>query len=166
MIRVRTVSTRITFLKGSKNVNSVDNAIGFQVRKLSNVLKKRREKEDVVNGIELTMMQRWVIGYLAHNRDHDVYQKELESELNIGKSTLTELLHTMEKNDLVARRSVEEDARCKKIVLTQKSNEIDSKISRNIELTEEKMCENISQEDLDTFLRVIKSMINNLERSL
>lgn len=143
-----------------------ENAVGFLVRELGNELRKNREKNDatVVPG-NLTMMQRWIIGYLAHNTDHDVYQRELEAELNIGKSTLTEVLHLMEKNDLVCRVASPDDGRCKKIVLTEKSRQIDSIISRNIMETERRLREGIPEADVEIFLKTIKKMIANLKFS-
>ncbi|MDD6572975.1 MAG: MarR family winged helix-turn-helix transcriptional regulator [Thermoflexaceae bacterium] len=145
-----------------------ENAVGFLVRELGNELRKKRERckysDDMGN---ITMMQSWVIGYLAHNTDHDVFQRELETELNIGKSTLTELLHLMEKNDLVCRMSSNNDGRCKRIVLTDRARQIDSIISKDIVETERKLKEGIPEEDIEVFLRTIKKMIFNIsERSL
>lgn len=140
---------------------SRENQIGFYVRELSNVLKKRRENDGSSFGdVNLTMMQRWVLGYLAHHTDHDIYQKELEDNLNIGKSTLSEILHTMEKDGLVERVS---SGRCKKIVMTERSMQIDRIIMQQIEKTEEKLREGLSKEETDMFIRIIKKMIENVK---
>lgn len=140
-----------------------ENAAGFLVRELGNALRKTRERDDNAGDIpKLTMMQRWIMGYLAHNTDHDVYQRELETELNIGKSTLSEVLHLMEKNDLVKRVADEKDGRCKKIVMTDKARQIDSIISKNIVETERKLREGIPDADYEVFLRTIKKMISNI----
>lgn len=140
-----------------------ENAAGFLVRELGNALRKTRERDDNAGDIpKLTMMQRWIMGYLAHNTDHDVYQRELESELNIGKSTLSEVLHLMEKNDLVKRVADEKDGRCKKIVMTDKARQIDSIISKNIVETERKLREGIPDADYEVFIRTIKKMISNI----
>jgi DNA-binding MarR family transcriptional regulator len=140
-----------------------ENSVGFLVRKLGNVMKKRKERREAGAGEPLTMMQCWVLGYLTHSNDHDVYQRELESNLNIGKSTLTEVLHLMEKNDLVRREPVEEDKRLKRIVLTEKSRQINEAIAEDIRVTEKKLREGIPEEDLEVFTRTIKKMISNLE---
>lgn len=140
-----------------------ENAAGFLVRELGNALRKTRERDDNAGDIpKLTMMQRWIMGYLAHNTDHDVYQRELETELNIGKSTLSEVLHLMEKNDLVKRVAAEKDGRCKKIVMTDKARKIDSIISKNIVETERKLREGIPDADYEVFIRTIKKMISNI----
>lgn len=140
-----------------------ENAIGFHIRELNNALRKSREQCNQNSEIkDITMMHQWIIGYLASNTDHDVHQRELETELNIGKSTLTEVLNIMEKNDLVIRISSEKDARCKKIVLTEKSIRIDSEISQKIKATEEKLRKGITEEEIELFLKNIKKMIANI----
>lgn len=144
-------------------MDNKENAVGFYIRELGNALKKHREADECNSELKnITMMQRWVIWYLTCNTDHDVYQRELEAELNIGKSTLTELLNLMEKNNLVVRLASKKDARCKKIELTEKSIRINSEISRNIKNTEEKLKKDIPQDELDMFLRNIKKMIANI----
>lgn len=139
-----------------------ENAVGFLIRKLGNELRKRREREEAFAGGTLTMMQCWVLGYLTHHPDRDVYQRELEANLNIGKSTLTEVLHLMEKNELVRRESVPEDKRLKKIVLTEKSRQINDLIARHIKETELKLREGIPDEDMEVFIRTIRKMISNI----
>lgn len=140
---------------------SRENQIGFYVRELGNALKKRRESDNRGFGsTNLTMMQRWILGYLARHTDRDIYQKELEDNLNIGKSTLSEILRTMEKDGLVERVS---SGRCKKIVMTEHSMQIDRLIMQQIEKTEEKLREGLSEEETQVFIRVIKKMIENVK---
>lgn len=138
-----------------------ENQIGFLVRTLGNSIRKRRERDDSQSESgKLTMMQRWVLGYLAHHSDHDIYQKELEDNLNIGKSTLSEILHTMEKDGLVERLP---SGRCKKIVMTEKSAQIDKGIARQIEETEKQLRKGIDDKDMERFFCTIKKMIANMK---
>lgn len=139
-----------------------EQTIGFKVRQLSNVLRKhgeqcgrRLEKQNI------SMMQSWVIRFLADHREQDIYQKDLERELNIGKSTLTEMLHVMEKNELVQRISSKKDARCKKLVLTDKSEAIHKEVLDDIEAWEQQLRQGISKEQLQQFFETINQMIHN-----
>jgi DNA-binding MarR family transcriptional regulator len=140
-----------------------ENSVGFLVRKLGNELRKRRERLETASGEPLTMMQSWVLGYLIHNEDHDVYQRELESNLNIGKSTLTEVLHLMEKNRLVKRERVESDRRLRRIALTEKSRQINELIASDIKETERRLKDGIPDEDMEVFIRTINKMIDNIK---
>lgn len=140
-----------------------DNRPGFMVRTLNNILKRQMDEDTEKIAGGTTMIQRWVLGYLSHNDDHDIYQKELEKNLNIGKSTLTEVLNVMEKNNMVERQSSTEDARCKKIILTDKSRKFHKVIESSIMNTEDKLVEGLTQEDIDNFMRIIHKMIDNMQ---
>lgn len=141
-----------------------EKTIGFKVRQLSNVLKRNAEVNySKFEKSSVSMMQRWIIGYLAHNRERDIFQKDLEQELKIGKSTLTEILHVMEKNELVVRMPSEKDARCKKLVLTAKAESIHEEIEQGIEVFEKKLRNNITNEELEQFFDIVNRMLENAQ---
>lgn len=145
-----------------------ENTVGFLIRKLSKALRKKSERFVNVSceHNRLTMVQRWILGYLANNDDHDIFQHELEKQLNIGKSTLTEVLHLLEKNELVRREVSKEDGRCKKIVLTDKARQIDRQITEDIKAVEAQMREGISDEEYEWYLKLTKKMIENISKDM
>lgn len=141
-----------------------EKTIGFKIRQLSNAVKRNGEQQNQqFENRNVSMMQRWIIGHLAHNNDRDIFQKDLEAELMIGKSTLTEILHVMEKNDLVIRKPCEVDARCKKLVLTAKAESIHVEIEQGIEEFEKKLRKNITDDELEQFFSVIDHMLENVQ---
>ena len=106
-----------------KDQNCVDECkinMGKLIQMVSHQL-KRRNVSPAANG-ELTNIQRNILGYILMNSIHrDVFQKELEEEFHIRKSTVTGILQLMEKNGFIAREPVPSDARQKKIVPTPKA---------------------------------------------
>lgn len=138
--------------------------LGFDIRTLSLLIKRfiddNGNKQYVDN---LTGMHGWVIGYLYENRDRDIYQRDLESQFSIRRSTATGILQLMEKNDLIHRVSVESDARLKKLVLTEKALDLHKMVEADRERTEEKLIQGIDKEELEVFRRVLKKMIQNME---
>lgn len=141
-----------------------EKTIGFKVRQLSNACKRNCELQNQqYENQNISIMQRWIIGYLAHNQDRDIFQKDLEQELKIGKSTLTEILHVMEKNDLVVRMSCEKDARCKKLVLTAKAESIHEEIEQGIEVFEKKLRNKITDEEMEHFFDIVNRMLDNVQ---
>ena len=66
----------------------------------------------------------------------------------------------MEKDGLVERVS---SGRCKKIEMTERSLQIDKAIMQQIERTEEKLREGLSEEETADFIRIIKKMIENVK---
>lgn len=141
-----------------------EKTIGFKVRQLSNALKRNCEQQNQqFESRNISMMQRWIIGYLAHNTDRDIFQKDLELELKIGKSTLTETLHVMEKNGLVMRMACKQDARCKKLVLTAEAEAIHEEIEQGIEEFEKKLRNKITDEELEQFFNIVNRMLDNVQ---
>ena len=67
-------------------------------------------------------MQNRVLHYLlAHIPETPVYQKDIEREFRVSKSTVTEILQLMEKNGFIVRESSRRDGRMKRILPTEKS---------------------------------------------
>lgn len=137
--------------------------IGFEVKTLSNLIKREVDK---------VMLDHWqdaatanhcrIIGFLYRNRDRDVYQRELEEQFKIRRSTVTQTLQLMEKNGIIQRVSAEHDARMKKIVLTARGEEMHMQGRACIDAFEERLCEGISEEELETFLQIVQKFKNNL----
>ena len=68
----------------------------------------------------------------------------------------------MERSGLIVRTSVEQDARLKKIVLTEKSMEYNQAVLADLEAFERELTRDIPHEDLEVFERVVEKMIRNL----
>ena len=91
--------------------------VGRLINKISHQLKRQmcfHQEES-----ELTNMQKRVLHYiLFQSLKKDIYQKDIEKEFQIRRSTATGILQLLEKNGFVIRETVEWDARLKKLVPT------------------------------------------------
>lgn len=129
------------------------NEIGFQIHTLSHLIRHTvnqmafSEEEVPASGI-----QGRIIGYLYENRGRDVFQRDIQSQFSIRRSTVTGTLQLMEKNDLVIRRPVEWDARLKKLELTPKALELHEHIVRGIRRMEETLASTLTPEEKETFI--------------
>ena len=138
--------------------------IGFEVKRLDNEIHSHVAPTRAAMGAgELTMMQSWIIGYLYGNRDRDIFQKDIEANFSIARSTATGILQLMEKKEYIKRKPVDYDARLKKVELTPKGEELQQNTMRAIQNLEQKMRTDIPPEDLDTFFRVIRKIRSNVE---
>lgn len=77
-----------------------------------------------------------IIMFLARNRNREIYQHTIEQKFCITRSTASRVLALMEKKGLIARESVAHDARCKRIVLTDKADAIVADLKANGERVE------------------------------
>lgn len=94
---------------------------GRLVRMLNHQLKRNQKPEEALEDDELTPMQRHILNYILLETLHrDIYQKNLEEEFQVRKSTVSGILKLIEKNGFIYRESVKEDARLKRILPTKK----------------------------------------------
>ena len=140
------------------------NDIGFKIRMLSNLIKRDVEKSRNEMGITLPKgINGWAISYFFDNKHKDIFQKDFESEFSIRRSTASNILKTMEQNGFIERVSVENDARLKKIILTQKAIDIHTTILDSINKREARMREGLSKAEIDTFLTTLSQITANME---
>lgn len=74
----------------------------------------------------LTSIQSRILGHLRHAEEEErcVFQREIEEVFRIKRSSVTSVLQTLEKKGLIIRESIPEDARVKKLVLTEKARKL------------------------------------------
>ena len=140
--------------------------LGFEIHKTSRIIKRYMDSDATKSYVDkMTGTHGRALGYFANNRDRDIFQKDFEQEFNIRRSTASAILSLMEKNDLIKRESVPYDARLKKITLTEKALEIHSVVHEAFDRFEETMKKDISDEELETFFRVLDKINSNMERN-
>jgi DNA-binding MarR family transcriptional regulator len=95
--------------------------IGKRIRIISNLVRRKIDNELSHKGMELTSSQARIIGFVYRQIPiRNVYQRDIETEFDIRRSTATNTLQLLEKSGYISRVSVDEDARLKKILLTEK----------------------------------------------
>lgn len=114
----------------------------------------------------LTQMQSWLIGYLYDHSSEDVFQKDIEAQFHITPSTVSGILKIMEKRGFLLRQPVPNDARLKRLVLTEKGVGHKLNIMRNIDHLEQLLRKDIPEEQLDTFINVIHHMKQNIQKDI
>ena len=94
--------------------------IPAQIRRVDNLIFRKINQFARENGVEqATPMHGWIIEYLYRHRDAAVFQRDIEREFSITRSTVTNILQLMERKGYIERRSVPQDARLKQLVLTE-----------------------------------------------
>ena len=138
-----------------------DMYVGRLIHILSHSM-RRHNPTEVMENDDLTTMQKHVLKFILLETMHrDLYQKDVEEEFQVRKPTATGILKLMEKNGYIYRESARQDARLKRIVPTEKAENIRPAILKSIEENEEAMVRGIPKEDLqkitEAFYMVDKS---------
>ena len=95
--------------------------MGKLIHMLSHEMKRNQPIDKVIKA-DLTIMQKHILKFILLETMHkDLYQKDIEEEFQIRKSTVTGYVQLMEKNGYLTRESVKGDARKKRLVPTEKA---------------------------------------------
>lgn len=139
---------------------------GFEIYRTSRIIKRYMDSNAAKTDIEkLTGTHGHAVGFFYNNSDRDIFQKDFEKEFDIRRSSASKTLALMENNGLIKREKVYYDARLKKITLTEKALKAQTIVEKAFEKMEKTMKEDISDEELEIFFRVIDKINRNLERS-
>ena len=110
----------------------------------------------------ITGQNMMVIGYLVRNQG-GVYQKDLEAQFSVRRSTISKILRLMEEKGMITRTAVSADARLKKIELADKGWKGHEVSTDWVQILEEKMYRGLSVEEQETLMRILRKMEKNLE---
>lgn len=139
--------------------------LGFEINHCARVIRRYIDTNAIKSHVdEMTGTHGWAIAYFYDHRDRDIFQKDFEKEFDIRRSTASNILALMEKNGLIIRESVPQDARLKKIILTQKAVDIHKKVSEAFEKMEEEISAGLSKEEISVLLNTLQKIKNNIER--
>ena len=112
----------------------------------------------------LTSIQFWILAFLFKNADRDLYQKDVEVEFKIRRSTATELMKLMESSGLIRRVPVEHDTRLKKIVTTEYAQNVRKQLDAQVERTQRLLTEGFSEPEIDQFFDFVCRIKENLAK--
>lgn len=141
-----------------------DDSVLYQIKKLEILILRSISKgidRNLIPSITPTQIQ--IIEYIIQNNSKPIYQKDLESVLNLRRATVSGVLHTMEKNNLLKRVVHQGDARAKEIILNEVAKNIFYEKKRNIKEIEHIITKNISFSDLEKFKSILNQMNDNLK---
>lgn len=137
--------------------------IGKQLGILNHLIKRNLEKYMQSEIIKLSAANGYILFYLHDNKDRDVFQKDFEGSFGITRSTASKILSLMETKELIARKSVEGDARLKKIVITEKGEEMRKDMIANKNKLEKKLVAGFSPEEIKQLYEYMERMKDNLK---
>ena len=143
------------------------NGVGIKIKKIQSLIRKSvHDSETFKSNEDLTNVIGWTIGLISrrNNEGIETYQKDIEREFKISRSTATGLLQNMEKLGYLFREVSETDSRLKRIVLTEKSIELNKKVLNTFDQIEQQLLIGFSTEEKQQLLEFLERLEKNLER--
>lgn len=142
----------------------VPQVIPAQLRRVNNLIFRKIGQIARTNGVEaVTPMHGWIMEYLYRNSDTPVFQRDIEREFSITRSTVTNILQLMERKGYIERQSVPQDARLKRLVLTEKGACIREKTMQALHQTDEFVESLLTPEENAELLRLLNKLRKGLQ---
>ncbi len=110
-----------------------------------------------------TPAQMQILNYINSKKGEKVYQRDIAITLKLRRATLSEILKTMERNNLISKVSDKTDTRIKQIIISKTAKEKFKEVTTILDNAEKTITQNIDSKDLETFFQVISKMEENLK---
>ena len=137
----------------------VPQVIPAQIRRVDNLIFRKINQFHRENEVEdVTPMHEWILSYLFWHRDEPVYQRDIEREFSITRSTVTNILQLMERKGYIRRLSVPQDARLKQLVLTEEGIQRHEKTLLSFHQTDDYVAGLLTEEENAELLRLLNKL--------
>lgn len=144
----------------------MERGIGFQIGSLSRMIRRELDATIAsVDEVDLTGIQNAVLSFITEEqvKQRDVYQRDVEKQFEIRRSTATAILQRLEKDGYLIREPVPGDARLKRIVLTEKAVQTQKILCKVIREFDAGIVAGFSEEEIETLVSLLGRIRKNIE---
>jgi len=140
--------------------------IGGKINRVSTKIKRKCcniESIKVLN--EISGTNGMIVGYInkCNERGIDVFQKDIEHEFGITRSTASKVISLMEKKDLIIRVESSLDLRLKKLVLTKKAKALSDSCRDDLLSFDKSLLKGFTSEEEELLLSFLDRIEKNIE---
>lgn len=108
----------------------------------------------------------WILGYLFQNTERDVFQRDIEEQFSVRRSTVSKAIKLMVQKGLIKREPVDYDARLKKLIPTQKAVQINEIITEQMKEVGDKFVGGLTKEEVETLSDILSKIKKNFEKEI
>ncbi len=113
--------------------------------------------------IDITPVQSRILMFISEGEDVSATDI-IEKFKSINKSTLSEVLNNLEKNNYIVRKEAKSDSRKKILSLTDNAKEIVCLLKKNFDNVAHKVLDDISKDEYESFKKVLDKMERNIDK--
>ena len=141
------------------------NKIGYDLTSIANFFRHRATAiQSKAYPSKLSASNGYIISFLCENEGRDIFQKDIEREFDLGRSSVSSILGELERVNLIERKNVTTDNRLKKVVVTEAGKLINNACKREIDHFFYDLASDLSESEVQTFVKVLTTMKKNSER--
>lgn len=142
-------------------------AVG-KIKKITSLVRKLVDNSNTFKeNPDLTNVTGWTIGLVSRRncKGLETYQKDVENEFKISRSTATGLLQSMEAHGYIYREVSSVDNRLKRIVLTDKAQTLHQMVVETFDEIESQMLKGFTNKEKEELISYLLRMECNLENN-
>ncbi len=135
----------------------------MQIMQIMNQLHRlsmRGECDTRINGMSVPQLA--CIGYLAYHGGQPVYQRDLETCFKLRRSTISSLLTTLERKDLIRRIPVSHDARLKQLALTEAGRQLGDHVMDHFTGLSRLLVADLDREERESLHHILEKVSKSL----
>lgn len=147
-------------MKKSNRINDIGRLIKFIDNRIVKVINKNLIRFNLTATQEKAL---WII-YHGQRQGKDVFQKDIEKELDLSNPTVTGIVKRLEEKEMIKRIPSSEDARYKCLTLTENGMDIIHEcMDFGVNYIEKKLTKNMTEEELNTLRTLLNRIIDNMD---
>lgn len=114
-------------------------------------------------GLDLHGMEGMTLQYIFHHVGNELTATDVVKRFNVTKATASQMLHRLEKKDLITMTACEKDGRQKVIELTKRGKEVFLKFESSFSFINAQVIEGLSNEEKEELIRLLEKIRNNMQ---
>lgn len=139
-------------------------SIGHELAYTNNLIARRIARGgNNKYAMNISPIQVRIVKYLVKQNNKAILQKDMEYLFNIRRSTVSGVIKTMEKNNIIIRENVKDDNKSKEIKLTDDVYKRANDLVKELKELDLELLKDVNKEDLEVFMRVLKNIQDNLK---
>lgn len=142
------------------------NRIGGKINRISAKIKRKCSNIESIKKLdEVSGTNGRIVGYINRCNDDgiDVFQKNIEFNFGITRSTASRVISLMEKKGLVVREASTIDARLKKLVLTEKAKKLNDSCKEDLARFDDSLLKDFTNDEKKLFLSFLDRIEKNID---
>lgn len=125
-------------------------------------LSMEKDFNRMVAEYDLTSAQCDLLFYLKNHQNQEVNPVDLEREFSLSRPTVAGILHRIRNKGFITFKESSKDRRYKQVILTEKTEKLWEQMKIHIDQVEERMRRGMTEEDQETFIRILKHVLKNV----
>ena len=134
--------------------------LGMLIAQVHRLSTKKFVQNSHNSGIDISMDQWLVLGPIWENEG--ISQKEISEYCLKDKTSVTKIIDTLEKKNLVVRVPDQLDHRIKRVVLSNKGKKLFLEVTPVMELTRDQLRKGITEKEVELLRSVLSKIYKNL----